>query len=147
MTPGSLRPMAQRETRPLWRMAVDSADRVLGPASEQLVRTEAFADVIGLVTRMRYVSLKRVERMLRQQWHLWNLPAATDVRRLSEQVASLERQVRDLTRELEDRDRPARAGRRNGSAAPAPRSSGAGSRGAPPAPKVASSDGAGGARG
>ena len=90
-------------------MAVDSADRVLGPASEQLVRTEAFADVIGLVSRMRYLSLKRTERMLRQQWHLWNLPAATDVRRLSEQVASLERQVRDLTRELEDRGRPARA--------------------------------------
>ena len=111
-------------------MAVDSADRVLGPASEQLVRTEAFADVIGLVSRMRYLSLKRTERMLRQQWHLWNLPAATDVRRLSEQVASLERQVRDPTRELEDRDRPARAGRSNGSVAAAPGSSSGSSRGA-----------------
>jgi len=119
--------MAQRESRPLWRMAVDSADRVLGPASEQLVRTEAFADVIGLVSRMRYLSLKRTERMLRQQWHLWNLPAATDVRRLSEQVASLERQVRDLTRELEDRGRPARASRSNGSVAPPAGSSASGS--------------------
>src|SRR5687768_16254949 len=106
--------MAQQESRPLWRVAVDSADRVLGPASEQLVRTEAFADVIGLISRMRYLSLKRVERMLRRQLHLWNLPAATDVRRLSEQVASLERQVRDLTRELEDRPRPVRPGRANG---------------------------------
>ena len=81
------------------------------------MRTEAFADVIGLMSRMRYLSLKRVERLLRRQWHLWNLPAATDVRRLSEQVASLERQVRDLTRELEDRSRPARASRANGVAA------------------------------
>jgi hypothetical protein len=111
--------MAQRESRPLWRVAVDSADRVLGPASEQLVRTEAFADVMGLMSRMRYLSVKRVERLLRRQWHLWNLPAATDVRRLSEQVGSLERQVRDLTRELEDRSPPARANRANGSASAA----------------------------
>src|SRR3954447_10661664 len=107
--------MAQRESRPLWRMAVDSADRVLGPASEQLVRTEGFADVIGLVSRMRYLALKRTERMFRQQWHLWNLPAPTDGRRLSERVASLERQARDLPGELEDRGRPVRANRSNGS--------------------------------
>jgi hypothetical protein len=89
-------------------MAFDSADRLIGPASEQLVRTEAFADLIGLASRMRYMALKRTERALRQQWHVWNLPARTDVRRLSEQVASLERQVRNLTRELEDGRRPAR---------------------------------------
>src|SRR3954447_2402220 len=95
--------MAQSPRRPLWRMAVDSADKILGPASEQLVRTDAFADVVGMATRMQHAALKQTQRALRDQWHRWNLPAGTDVRRLSEQVASLERQVRDLSRELEDR--------------------------------------------
>jgi hypothetical protein len=110
-------------------MAFDSADRLIGPASEQLVRTEAFADLIGLASRMRYVALKRTERALRQQWHVWNLPASTDVRRLSEQVASLERQVRNLTREIEDGRRPARSGALD--AAPGDTTGGASTNGAP----------------
>src|SRR3954447_24097728 len=95
--------MAQSPRRPLWRMAVDSADKILGPASEQLVRTDAFADVVGMATRMQHAALKQTQRALREQWHRWNLPAGTDVRRLSEQVASLERQGPGLTRPLEDR--------------------------------------------
>ena len=39
---------------------------------------------------------REVERRSRRFLHAVNLPTATDVRRLSEQVASLQRQVRDL---------------------------------------------------
>ena len=42
---------------------------------------------------------QEVERRTRRVLHMVNLPTATDVRRLSEQVASLQREVR----ELEDR--------------------------------------------
>jgi hypothetical protein len=90
------------QDRPLWRAAIDSIDKVVGPASERLVRTERFADVVALVSRLSHEMRQRRERALRQQWHNLNLPAGTDVKRLSEQVASLERQVRELTKRLED---------------------------------------------
>jgi hypothetical protein len=109
--------MAQSQSRPLWRVVVDSADRVLGPASEQLVRTDAFADAVGIASRARHAAVTQVQRRLRQHWHRWNLPAGSDVKRLSEQVASLERQVRDLSRQLEERDRPAARGARSGAGA------------------------------
>ncbi|MEA3218775.1 MAG: hypothetical protein QOJ19_4931 [Acidimicrobiia bacterium] len=90
------------QDRPLWRATIDSVDKVIGPASERLVRTERFADVVAVMSRVRHEVRQRTERALRQQWHVWNLPAGSDVKRLSEQVASLERQVRQLTKQVED---------------------------------------------
>ena len=87
--------------RPLWRTVFDATEKRIGPAAEQLVRTDAFADAAGLVSRLNHESKKRAERVLRQGWHRINLPAGSDVKRLSEQVGGLERQVRELRRQLE----------------------------------------------
>ncbi|HEY3187875.1 MAG TPA: hypothetical protein VGJ70_10395, partial [Solirubrobacteraceae bacterium] len=45
---------------------------------------------------------REVERRTRRALHLANLPTATDVRRLTQQVTDLQRQVRALSRELEE---------------------------------------------
>ena len=45
---------------------------------------------------------RRAERTMRQTWHFWNLPTGSDVKRMSEQITSLERRVRDLSKRLED---------------------------------------------
>ena len=110
--------MAARK-RPVWRILFDAAEQRVGPAAEQLVRTDGFADAVGLVTRLNQESKRRAERALRQGWHLFNLPAGSDVKRLSEQVGRLERQVRDLRRQLDETTKGERHGGSGRSAASA----------------------------
>ena len=92
------------ESRPLWRAAFDAVDRAVAPVAEQVVRTDGFADLVGLLSKVRHEARQQAERLMRQQWHFLNLPAGSDVKRLSEQVARLERQVRDLNKQLRDTD-------------------------------------------
>lgn len=91
---------------PGWKRAFDEAEGQVGPQLEQFVRTEQFADLAAGFARAQTEVQKRIADTMRQAWHFWNLPAASDVNRLSEQVASLERRVRELTKQLEDREGP-----------------------------------------
>jgi hypothetical protein len=93
--------------RPKWRATVDRVDQRISPVADQVVRTDAFADAMGVLSRLRHVAQQRVERSLRNQWHFWNVPAGSDVKRLSQQLASLENRVRDLGRQLEEERREA----------------------------------------
>ncbi len=82
--------------KPLWRQAFDAVDqRVSGPV-EAGARSEAFTDLLTAGWRVRRTVQREVERRTRRVLHLANLPTATDVRRLSEQVSALQRQVREL---------------------------------------------------
>ena len=85
--------------KPLWRKAFDAVDsRVAGPV-EAGAHSDLFGDLVTLNVRIARRAQQEVERRTRRVLHMANLPTATDVRRLSEQVASLQREVR----ELEDR--------------------------------------------
>ena len=85
--------------KPLWRKAFDAVDsRVAGPV-EAGAHSDLFGDLVTLNVRIARRAQREVERRTRRLLHMANLPTATDVRRLSEQVASLQRQLR----ELEDR--------------------------------------------
>jgi hypothetical protein len=82
--------------KPLWRRTFDTVDRhVAGPA-EAAARSDAFGDALTLGLRLRRRAQREVEKRTRRVLHLVNLPTATDVRRLSEQVAALRREVREL---------------------------------------------------
>ena len=85
--------------KPLWRQAFDAVDRRVSGPVEAGARSDAFTDVVTLGWRLSRRMQSEVERRTRHVLHLANLPTATDVRRLSEQVSALQRQVR----ELEDR--------------------------------------------
>ena len=87
---------------PLWRKAFDTAERAVGGPLETVVRTETFADAVALVVAVRRRVGQEVERQSRRALHRVNLPAASDMRRISQQLAVLERQVRSLSHELED---------------------------------------------
>jgi hypothetical protein len=89
---------------PGWKRAFDEMESRVGPQLEQYVRTEQFADMAASFTRAQAEVQKRIADTMRQAWHFWNLPAASDVQRLSEQVASLERRVRELTKQLEEQE-------------------------------------------
>jgi polyhydroxyalkanoate synthesis regulator phasin len=85
--------------KPLWRKAFDAVDsRVAGPV-EAGAHSDLFGDLVTLNVRLARRAQREVERRTRRVLHMANLPTATDVRRLSEQVAALQRQLR----ELEDR--------------------------------------------
>jgi hypothetical protein len=88
--------------RPLWRQAFDAAERALGGPAEAAVRSEAFNDALAATLRVQRRAQLEVERRTRRLLHMANVPTATDVRLLSQQVASLQREVRRLRREQED---------------------------------------------
>ena len=82
--------------KPLWRRAFDTVDqRVAGPV-EAAARSDAFGDALTLALRLRRRAQREAEKRTRRALHLENLPAATDVRRLQEQVAALRRELRQL---------------------------------------------------
>jgi polyhydroxyalkanoate synthesis regulator phasin len=83
-------------SKPLWRQVFDAVDqRVAGPV-ETGTRSDAFTDVVAVAWRLNRRVQREVERRTRRALHLVNLPTATDVRRLSEQVAALQRELREL---------------------------------------------------
>ena len=85
--------------KPLWRKAFDEVDRRVSGPVEAGAHSDLFGDLVTLNVRLARRAQREVERRTRRLLHMANLPTATDVRRLSEQVASLQREVR----ELEDR--------------------------------------------
>jgi len=82
--------------KPLWRQAFDAVEkRAAGPV-EAGAHSDVVGDLITLNVRLARRAQQEVERRTRRLLHMANLPTATDVRRLSEQVASLQREVREL---------------------------------------------------
>jgi hypothetical protein len=82
--------------KPLWRQAFDAVDRRVAGPVEAGARSEAFGDAVAVAWRVRRRLQRELERRTRRVLHLANLPTATDVRRLSDQVAALRREVREL---------------------------------------------------
>ena len=56
-----------------------------------------------VIARSRRLAGKRASAIAARVWHLMNLPAGTDLRRLRMQVGALDREVRRLSLQL-DRD-------------------------------------------
>jgi CRISPR/Cas system Type II protein with McrA/HNH and RuvC-like nuclease domain len=82
--------------KPVWRQVFDAVDRRVAGPVEGAARSDAFGDALALGLRLQRRVQRGVERRSRRLLHLANLPTATDVRRLSEQVSALRREVREL---------------------------------------------------
>jgi len=88
--------------KPLWRRAFDGADRSLAPRLESFVQTSIFADIMAAGVKVQGQARHRLERQTRRLWHAANLPAGSDVAKLREQVAGLDRQLRLLKAAVDD---------------------------------------------
>ncbi len=88
--------------KPLWRQAFDRVDRAVAPTLEGFVQTSTFADAVSVSLKLQADLRARLERQTRRLWHAANLPAGSDVTRLREQVAALDRQLRLLTAAIDD---------------------------------------------
>lgn len=87
-------------SRPPWRQFFDSWEQAVAPGLQDFTASSGFRDVMAASAKINADMAREFERMSRQWLHLWNLPAATDVRALRRQVASLERELSELRREL-----------------------------------------------
>jgi hypothetical protein len=87
--------------KPLWWKAFDAAERALAPRVEGAVRSDPFLDALGLAARAQSRVRRDLEARSRAIWHLVNLPAGSDVRRLRRQVADLDRELRQVSMQLQ----------------------------------------------
>lgn len=87
----------------LWRKAYDAIERPLAAGSEAWVQSETFMDLATHSLRIQRRMLREVQQATERWLHLWGGVSRGDVIRLSNQVASLERQLRELRREGEQR--------------------------------------------
>ena len=101
----------------LWRKAFDAIERPLAAGSEAWIQSDTFMDMTAVMFRVQRRMLSDVHDATDRWLALWGWPSRADVLRLSNQVASLERQVRDLRREAEAREQPLLNGRRLGGTA------------------------------
>ncbi len=95
---------------PLWRQAFDAVDRRVAGPVDAVVRSDLFSDAVAVGMRVGRRAQSEVERRTRRALHLVNVPAATDVKRVSEQLAALHREVRALQRQMDARNGRARSG-------------------------------------
>jgi len=89
---------------PLWKQLFDAVDERLSPTINEMARSEDAAALAALGRRGRSEIDRRMEQASRRALHFLNLPAGSDVNRLLEHIARLEREVRDLRNLLTDRE-------------------------------------------
>lgn len=82
-----------------WLQAFKRVERAVGDPLERIAESPAAIEAMIRTSGLRRDVELRAERVLRSSLHLLNMPALSDVRRLSQQVAYLERRVRELSRE------------------------------------------------
>lgn len=102
---------------PLWRKAFDAIERPLATGLEAWIQSETFMDLATHSIRVQRRMLGEAHRSTERWLHLCGWVSRGDVLRLTNQVASLERQVRDLRREAEHRERPLLNGHQPGTRA------------------------------
>jgi hypothetical protein len=90
---------------PLWLRLVLRAERAIGGPVEAAVRSDVYFDAVAEVNKTAARVSGAVEGISKRGWHLLNLPAETDVRRMREQLARMDRRLVLLTKALEERTR------------------------------------------
>jgi hypothetical protein len=88
---------------------VDRLDRTVSPRADAVVRTNVFADSVAAMIRLEAQVRRRLEHQSARIWHLYNLPTATDIRRMRGQLASMEARLRDVSERLEESEDARRA--------------------------------------
>ena len=91
--------------QPLWLRVVLRVERAVGEPIEAAVRSETYFDLISTTTRIRRKVEGTAEGVSRRCLHLLNLPAGSDIRRLRQQLARMERrldQLSDAAAELDE---------------------------------------------
>jgi hypothetical protein len=109
---------SSNEAPPRWLELVRRFERAIGAPVESAVRSDAYFDVVTQANRVRARMTRSVEELSEQWLHRFNMPAASDVRRLREQLGRVERQLNRVAKDLADREDAAAAPRSRSNARP-----------------------------
>jgi hypothetical protein len=90
--------------KPLWLKTVYRVERAVGEPVEAAVRTETYFEVMTKVTRTTKTAKRAVSGVSTRALHLLNLPAGSDVRRMREQLARMERRINQLSEQVDERE-------------------------------------------
>ncbi len=86
---------------PLWKRAFDVVERNSGPALTKTLSNPEVIEAMTLAVAVRRRAESDLAELVRRGLHLFNLPAGTDISKVSHQVAGLEREIRQLNRRIE----------------------------------------------
>jgi hypothetical protein len=90
---------------PLWLKLVLRVERAVGGPVEAAVRSDVYFDVITELARGSRRCTDALESVSKRGLHLLNLPAGTDIRRVREQLARMDRRLLQIAKELEELER------------------------------------------
>jgi hypothetical protein len=90
---------------PLWLKLVLRLERTVGGPVEAAVHSDTYFDVVTELNRGTRRLTDAVESVSKRGLHLLNLPAGTDIRRVREQLARMDRRLLQLSKELEQLER------------------------------------------
>ena len=91
--------------KPLWLRAVYRLERAVGEPVEAAVRTETYFDLMTKVdAHDEGRSSARSQALPRAPCTSLNLPAGTDLQRMREQLARMERRLNQLSEHVEELD-------------------------------------------
>ena len=93
------------DSAPLWLKLVLRLERAVGGPVEAAVRSDTYFDAIAEVHRGTRRLTGAVEGVSKRGLHLLNLPAGTDIRRMREQLARMDRRLLQISKELEQLER------------------------------------------
>ena len=88
-----------------WLKLVLRAERTIGAPIESAVHSDVYFDVVTEVSRGTRRVTGALESVSKRGLHLLNLPAGTDIRRLREQLARMDRRLLAISKELEQLER------------------------------------------
>ena len=90
---------------PLWLNIVLRLERAVGGPVEAAVHSDTYFDLVTELNRGTRRLTDAVESVSKRGLHLLNIPAGTDIRRVREQLARMDRRLLQITKELEQLER------------------------------------------
>lgn len=79
-----------------WREIYNEWESAVAPGLQQFAASDGFRDFMAASAKVSSAFAAEFERTSRRWLHFWNLPAATDVRKLRQQVAAVDRELKGL---------------------------------------------------
>lgn len=90
--------------RPVWLRGLLKLERAIGQPLEAAIQSDRFLAGITLLTHLRSGTVRSLDAFSSKGLHAMNLPAYSDLRRLRDQLARLDRELRGVAKQLEDRE-------------------------------------------
>ena len=103
---------AQQPPQTSWVRLVHELERAIARPIEAAVRSDEYFDLLTQLNRARARVTKTVEGVSEEWLHLFNLPTATDLRKVREQLTRVERQLNKVGKALGDSEEASEEPRR-----------------------------------